>query len=66
MDKMLSLERLKQSKLPDLGPKIYLTLQRHLLYKADLSHTEVPSSANEVTIHRVLILFLAPPKTHNH
>lgn len=31
MDKMLSLEKLKQSKFPDLGPIIILILERHLL-----------------------------------
>lgn len=65
MDKILSVE-LKQSQFLDLGPKILLILQRHILYKADLSHTEVPSSANTATIERVLISFPAPPKTHNH
>lgn len=66
MDKMLSLEQLKQNKFLDLGPQILLILHRHLFYKADLSHTEVPSSANTATIYRVLIPFAAPPKIHNH
>lgn len=46
---MLSLE-LQQINLLDLDPKIILILQRCLLYKANLSHAKIPSSANTDTI----------------
>lgn len=50
MDKMLSLEHLQQSNFLHLSLKIILILQRHLLHKANLSHTKIPSSANTATI----------------